>query len=120
MREAKNLICITCPKGCEARVWAEEGSLKVRGKICKKGKSYLKQEFQEPKRTLTTTVLTQDSRLKRFPVRTSGSIPKKDLLRAMDYLSSVKVRPPVKASDVIVRDLLQTGVDVIACDDLME
>jgi CxxC motif-containing protein len=120
MREAKNLICITCPKGCEARVWAEEGSLKVRGKICKKGKSYLKQEFQEPRRTLTTTVLTQDSRLKRFPVRTSGSIPKKDLLRAMDYLSSVKVRPPVKASDVIVRDLLQTGVDVIACDDLME
>ena len=120
MREAKNLICITCPKGCEARVWAEEGSLKVKGKICKKGKSYLKQEFQEPKRTLTTTVLTQDSRLKRFPVRTSGSIPKKDLLRAMDYLSSVKVRPPVKASDVIVRDLLQTGVDVIACDDLME
>jgi len=120
MREAKNLICITCPKGCEARVWAEEGSLKVKGKICKKGKSYLKQEFQEPRRTLTTTVLTQDSRLKRFPVRTSGSIPKKDLLRAMDYLSSVKVRPPVKASDVIVRDLLQTGVDVIACDDLME
>ena len=120
MREAKNLICITCPKGCEARVWAEEGSLKVKGKICKKGKSYLKQEFQDPKRTLTTTVLTQDSRLKRFPVRTSGSIPKKDLLRAMDYLSSVKVRPPVKASDVIVRDLLQTGVDVIACDDLME
>jgi len=120
MREAKNLICITCPKGCEARVWAEEGSLKVRGKICKKGKSYLKQEFQEPKRTLTTTVLTQDSRLKRFPVRTSGPIPKKDLFRAMDYLSSVKVRPPVKASDVIVRDLLQTGVDVIACDDLME
>jgi len=120
MREAKNLICITCPKGCEARVWAEEGSLKVKGKICKKGKSYLKQEFQEPKRTLTTTVLTQDSRLKRFPVRTSGPIPKKDLLRAMDYLSSVKVRPPVKASDVIVRDLLQTGVDVIACDDLME
>jgi len=35
-------------------------------------------------------------------------------------LSSVEVRPPVKASDVIVRDLLQTGVDVIACDDLLD
>jgi CxxC motif-containing protein len=120
MSEAKNLICVTCPKGCEARVWAEEGKVKLKGKLCKKGKSYLEQEFREPKRTLTTTVLTQDSRLKRFPVRTSGPIPKKDLLRAMDFLSTVKVRPAIQVSEVIVRDLLHTGVDVIACDDLLE
>ena len=120
MKEAKNLICITCPKGCQAAVWAEEGEVKLKGKICKKGKSYLEQEFREPKRTLTTTVITRGSRLKRFPVRTSGPIPKNDLFRAMGVLSSVEVRPPVKASDVIVRDLLRTGVDVIACDDLLE
>jgi CxxC motif-containing protein len=120
MKEAKKLICITCPKGCEAKVWADDGEVKLKGKICKKGKSYLEQEFREPKRTLTTTVLTRDSRLKRFPVRTSGPIPKKDLFRAMEFLASVEVRPPVKASDVVVRDLLRTGVDVIACDDLLE
>lgn len=120
MKEAKNLICITCPKGCEAKVWAEEGEVKLRGKICKKGKSYLEQEFREPKRTLTTTVISKDSRLKRFPVRTSRPIPKKDLFRAIGVLSSVEVRPPVRASDVIVRDLLHTGVDVIACDDLVD
>ena len=118
--ETKNLVCITCPKGCEAEVWAEEGEVKLRGKICKKGKSYLEQEFREPKRTLTTTVISKDSRLKRFPVRTSRPIPKKDLFRAMEVLSSVEVRPPVRASDVIVRDLLHTGVDVIACDDLVD
>jgi CxxC motif-containing protein len=112
MKEAKNLICITCPKGCEARVWVEEGTVRLQ--------SYLEQEFREPKRTLTTTVLTEDSRLKRFPVRTSGPIPKKDLFRAMDYLSSVRVRPPIRVSDVIVGDLLHTGVDVIACDDLLD
>ena len=120
MKEAKNLVCITCPKGCEAKACAEEGGVKLKGKICKKGKSYLEQEFREPKRTLTTTVISRDSRLKRFPVRTSGHIPKKDLFRAMEALSSVEVRPPVKAGDVIVRDLLQTGVDVIACDDLVD
>jgi len=120
MKEAKKLICITCPKGCEAKVWADDGEVKLKGKICKKGKSCLEQEFREPKRTLTTTVLTRDSRLKRFPVRTSGPIPKKDLFTAMEFLASVEVRPPVKASDVVVRDLLRTGVDVIACDDLLE
>ena len=120
MKGAKNLICTTCPKGCEAAVWAEEGEVQLKGKICKKGKSYLEQEFREPKRTLTTTVITRDSRLKRFPVRTSGPIPRKDLFRAMEFLASVEVRPPVKESDVIVRDLLHTGIDVIACDDLLE
>jgi CxxC motif-containing protein len=120
MNEAKNLICITCPKGCEAKVWADEGEVRLKGKICKKGKSYLEQEFREPKRTLTTTVITRHSRVKRFPVRTSGPIPRKDIFRAMDFLASVEVKPPVKASDVIVRDLLRTGVDVIACDDLLE
>ncbi len=120
MGEAKKLICITCPKGCEATVWAERGEVRLKGKICKKGKGYLEQEFRAPKRTLTTTVLTQDSRVKRFPVRTAGPIPKTDLFRAMDCLSSVKVKPPIHVSDVIVRDLLHTGVDVIACDDLLD
>jgi CxxC motif-containing protein len=120
MTEAKNLICITCPKGCEAAVWTEKGEVKLKGKICKKGKSYLEQEFREPRRTLTTTVITVDSKLKRFPVRTSGPIPKKDLFRAMDYLSGVRVRPPIRVSEAIVRDFLQTGVDVVACDDLLD
>ena len=120
MKEAKNLICITCPKGCEASVWDEEGEVKLEGKICKKGKTYLKQEFREPKRTLTTTVATRDSRIKRVPVRTAGPIPKKDLFSAMEVLSTVEVSPPVRASDVVVRDLLHTGVDVIACDDLVD
>jgi CxxC motif-containing protein len=120
MKEPKNLVCITCPKGCEAAVWAEEGEVKLKGKICRKGKSYLEQEFREPRRTLTTTVITRGSRLKRFPVRTAGPIPKKDLFRAMEFLAGVEVRPPVRASDVIVRDLLHTGIDVIACDDLLD
>jgi CxxC motif-containing protein len=120
MKEAKNLICITCPKGCEAAVWDEEGEVKLKGKICKRGKSYLAQEFREPKRTLTTTVVTRDSRVKRLPVRTAGPIPKKDLFSAMEVLSTVEVSPPVRASDVVVRDLLRTGVDVIACDDLVD
>ncbi|MGE5840991.1 MAG: DUF1667 domain-containing protein [Deltaproteobacteria bacterium] len=120
MKEARNLICITCPKGCEARVWAEAGEIKLKGKICKEGKGYLEQEFRDPRRTLTTTVVTRGSRLKRFPVRTARPIPKKDLFRAMEVLSSVEVSPPVQASDVIVRDLLHTGVDVIACDDLLD
>jgi CxxC motif-containing protein len=118
MNDVKEIICITCPKGCEARVWMEEGAIKIKGKICKKGKEYLEQEFRGPRRVLTSTVIVLNSRIKRLPVRTSKGIPKKDQLRAMEQLARVKVRPPVRIGEVIIANLLSTDVDVISCDDL--
>ena len=119
MNDVLQIICITCPKGCEARVWMEEGAIKVKGKICKKGKEYLEQEFREPRRVLTSTVIVENSRVKRLPVRTAKGIPKKDQLRAMEQLARVKVRSPVRIGEVIIPNLLGTEVDVISCDDLL-
>ena len=51
MSDPKKIICITCPKGCEAAVSKEGDSIQIKGKICKKGKAYIAQEFKEPMRT---------------------------------------------------------------------
>jgi CxxC motif-containing protein len=118
MDELCEIICITCPKGCKAKVWEEEGRVKVKGEICKKGQEYLQQEFLDPRRILTTTVVVENSHIKRLPVRTVEAIPKKDLLRAMEKINRVKVNPPIKMGDIIISNLLNTGVDVIASDDL--
>jgi len=115
----QEIICITCPKGCDAKVWEEEGSIKMKGKICKKGRVYIQQEFLEPKRVLTSTVVVAHSRTKRLPVRTAEAIPKKDLFKAMEHLSKVVVKPPVRVGEVIISDLLDTGVDLIASDDVL-
>ena len=120
MSEVKELICITCPKGCQARVWEENGSIKVKGNGCKRGKAYLEQEFKEPMRVLTSTVVVESSPLNRLPVRTAGPIPKETLFRAMDRISRITVHPPVCIGDVILPDLLDTGVDLIAADDLLQ
>jgi CxxC motif-containing protein len=119
MSNLQELICITCPKGCVTKVWKENGDIKIEGMICKKGKDYIKQEYIEPKRILTSTVVVEHSAVKRLPVRTREAIPKEKLFMAMNQLSEIRVKPPVKISDVIISNLLNTGIDVIASDDLL-
>jgi CxxC motif-containing protein len=119
MSNLQELICITCPKGCVTTVWKENGEIKIEGKICKKGKEYIKQEYIEPKRVLTSTVVVEHSPIKRLPVRTREAIPKKKLFAAMNELSKIRIKPPLKMGEVIISNLLNTGVDVIACDDLL-
>ena len=119
MDDISEIICITCPKGCNAKVWQEEGSIKIRGKICRKGRAYVEQEFFEPKRVLTTTVVVENSHAKRLPVRTAESIPKKDMFRAMGQINRTKVSPSIRVGEVIISNLLNTGVDVISSDDLL-
>ena len=118
MGNVKELICITCPKGCITSVWKEGDAIKIEGRICKKGTAYLKQEYIEPKRVLTTTVVVETGDARRLPVRTRDAIPKKKLFEAMDKLSRIRVTPPIQLGEVILPNLLDTGVDVIATDDL--
>ena len=118
MSNLQELICITCPKGCVTTVWKEKGDIKIEGNICKKGIDYIKQEYIEPKRILTSTVVVERSEVKRLPVRTRDAIPKKKLFTAMSQLSEIRVKPPVRIGEVIIANLLNTGVDVIASDDL--
>ena len=119
MSNLQELICITCPKGCVTKVWKEKGNVKIEGKICKKGKDYIKQEYIEPKRMLTSTVVVERSAVKRLPVRTREAIPKKKLFMAMDQLSEIRVKPPIRIGDVIISNLVDTGIDLIASDDLL-
>ena len=118
MEKKRDIICITCPKGCRAKLWREKGTIKMTGKICKEGKTYLRQEFIEPMRTLTSTVVVEGSPRKRLPVRTAGPIPKKDLFACLEKLARVRVQPPLEVGQVIIPNILHTGVDIIASDDL--
>jgi len=118
MSDLEKIICITCPKGCEATVSKDGDSIQIKGKICKKGKAHVVQEFTEPMRTLTSTVLLEGRSPRRLPVRTRGPIPKNDLFRAMDIVVQTRVKPPVRIGEVIIPNLLGTGVDLVSSDDL--
>jgi CxxC motif-containing protein len=111
----KNLICIECPKGCELSVDIENCRVvNVTGNSCPKGKEYAASEIENPKRILTSAVLAQGLALKMIPVRTDSPIPKVKILEAMEEIKKVKINKPVSAGEVLVKDFLSLGVNLIA------
>ena len=113
----RELTCIVCPRGCALTVELvnEDGKAKVLsvyGNGCRRGIGYAESECTAPTRTLTTTVRTSGGGV--VAVKTAAPIPKEKMMDAMDVLSRVTAKEPVKIGDVIVENILNTGVDVVA------
>jgi len=113
----KEITCILCPLGCKLHVSEKEGEpneLTVRGLQCKKGKDYAYEEFTNPTRTLTSTVVIHGAVLPRLPVKTSKPIPIKMIFPVVEEIARVEIEGPVKIGDVIISDVLGTGIDIVA------
>lgn len=108
------MICIVCPKGCHLDVNENGGNIAVLGAGCQKGVEYARNELLNPTRTLTTTVAVTNGAHSRLPVKTSAPIPKPMLFDAMEVLNSISVQAPVSCGEVIIKDLLSTGIAVVA------
>jgi len=119
MMQEHEVICTICPLACRIKLTTEgEKIINITGYRCSKGKEHAIQEFKCPKRILTTTIKTTDTNQPLLPIRSSEPIPKKILSECMVLLASKKVNPPIKVDDVIVKNILNTGVDIIATQNL--
>ena len=107
----KELICIMCPKGCHLSV---DDDLNVTGNTCPRGVTYGKQEMTDPRRYLTSTVKIKSTSYRRLPVISSGDLPKDKVSEVIRYLDNVEVVAPIKVKDVVVKDVLGLGVDILA------
>jgi len=108
----KEIICTVCPRGCRITVEGEgEKILSVEGYGCKRGVTYASNEFINPVRILTTTVLADGELL---PVRSKEPVPKDKLFDCMEVIRAAKVSLPVKMHDVIISNICNTGVDIVA------
>lgn len=111
----KYLICIECPKGCGLSVDIENCRVvKVTGNTCPQGKEYAISEIENPKRILTSTVLAQGLALKMIPVRTDSPIPKNKILEAMEEIKRIKINKPAATGEILVKDFLGLGVNLIS------
>lgn len=112
----KELICICCPRGCHLKVNIEEN--KVTGNSCKRGESYGLNEVTNPVRVVTTTVKINNGEIDVLPVKTKGEIPKSLIFKCMDVLKNIEVNAPIKIGDIIVENILDTGIDIVSCRNL--
>lgn len=112
----KELICITCPRGCHLQV--DEVTFEVKGNSCPRGAIYGANELRNPQRVITSTVKIKGASMNRLPVRTSKAISKAKMMEVMKLLDEVEVTSPVHRGDVILENILDTDVNIVACRDL--
>lgn len=108
----KELICIKCPMGCHLKVDTEKNE--VTGNTCKRGKTYGISEVTNPVRVVTTTVKVASGELPVVPVKTTDAVPKELNFKVMEILNSIEMKAPINIGDVVVENILETGVNVIA------
>jgi CxxC motif-containing protein len=111
----KKMICIGCPMGCYLTVdYVGTKISEVSGNRCKVGLEYAEKEVSNPERTLTTTVKVKHGHLPLVSVRTDKPIPKSRIFDAMNLLAKVEVEAPVKIRETIIKNLLNTDVNIVA------
>lgn len=111
------LICIMCPMGCEIEVTKTGSTYSVSGNNCKRGETYAIQEMTEPKRVVTAILKTRDTGV--LSVKTSVPVPKKMVMAVMNEINSLKVKS-AKLGDVVIKNVLNTGADIVVTSNKVE
>ena len=106
----KTYTCIICPNGCE--VTAEyEGTtlLSCSGNLCPRGKEYVRQELQDPRRTISSSVAVLDGELPLVSVRLTKPVPRDRIFDVMNVIQKIQLTAPVCAGQVLISDILGLG-----------
>ena len=113
--ETKKVTCVICPVGCEIEVDVDNNEvIEVRNNKCKRGQVYASAEVIHPERILTTTVKVAGGTVSRVAVKSERPIPKELMFDCMKKINTVVMNAPVRMSDVVVENILGTGVNIIA------
>ena len=123
--ETLQFNCTTCPSECLLTVEVERetgGSVaavrSVTGNSCPRGDKFAHQELTCPVRVLTTTVAVSVGDEALLPVRTAEAIPLELHAQAMDLIRGLVIEAPIRMGDVVLEDLLNTNIDLIASMDI--
>ncbi|PKM50419.1 MAG: molybdopterin oxidoreductase [Firmicutes bacterium HGW-Firmicutes-7] len=117
--EKISYTCIVCPKSCKGELIVKDNNeFETSGYICKRGIEYAINEYRSPKRMLTTTVKMLNGTFSNLPVVSDNEVDKDKLFACLNYLYSTKLEAPIKEGDIIVANILNTGVNIIAARDM--
>lgn len=123
--ETLQFNCTTCPSECLLTVEVERDAdgvvAEVRsatGNRCPRGDKFAHQELTYPMRVLTTTVAVSGGDEALLPVRTAEAIPLELHVQAMDLIRGLVVNAPIRMGDVVLENLLDTNINLIASMDI--
>ena len=140
--EPNTMICLLCPNSCaisysfpkkleldeseledtkheaikfeESELEETMGKAQITGAMCGKGVEYVQREMISPMRTLTSSVSVLGGEKEIVSVRTTSGIPKGLIFEAMEKVKALKVAAPVEIGQIVEKDFMTFGVDLIA------
>lgn len=116
----KDLVCVNCPLGCALKVTLDENGkvTDVTGNTCKRGYEYAHTECTNPTRSLTSTVKVDGGNLAVVPVKSAAALPKGLMFDCMKEINKTTMKAPVKIGDIVVKNILDTGIDIVATNEV--
>lgn len=119
MESIRDLTCIGCPLGCAITVTMNDNEVvSVAGNTCPRGDAYARKEVTNPTRIVTSTVRVQGGVAPMVNVKTASDIPKGKIFDCAAALKDVVVTAPIHIGDVILSNVADTGVDIIAAKNI--
>ena len=125
MRDAEGsageFLCVLCPNGCVIDADFEssgEGGEKLRlkavaGNLCERGEDWVRQEVENPMRTIAGSVVVKNGDYITAGVRTTRPIP---LGRVMDVIGEIRKQnpeAPLRIGQVLISNPCGLDTDVI-------
>ena len=109
------LPCINCPVGCILNVTVKDGEVtNVSGNTCDRGDTYGRAEVTAPVRIVTSSISVSGGERDIVAVKTAEAIPKGKIGECIKEIAKVRAKAPVKAGDILMENVAQTGIKVIA------
>lgn len=115
-KEEREIICILCPNACVMGVRFDAGTkeiVAIENNRCNRGGSYAAQEIFDPRRSVMTVVPIASKTWKVTSVLTTEPVPKDKIFAVYDAIKKVRLQAPVERGKVIIRNVCNTGADII-------
>ncbi len=111
--------CRCCPFGCQIEVTSEDGVIyQIDGNNCLKGDRYAEQESGNLYRILTFSVRVKNGKYANVRGRTSKAFEIGLRNKVISQLKEVELEAPINKGDILVSNLLGTGISLVAITDL--
>ncbi|MGL4571282.1 MAG: DUF1667 domain-containing protein [Clostridium sp.] len=110
-----NLVCLACDRYCNLLVDMKKNKvISIKGNGCRNGISYAKKECIVPSITVTTVITVANGTSKIVPVKSEIVVPKTLIFEILKELRDLKVNAPIKSGDIIKKNILNTGINIVA------
>jgi len=120
MMDKKDIVCISCPIGCNLHIEFKGDEVIVTGNRCKRGENYAVNEIKNPLRVVTSNIRVKNGKYPLASVKTDGAISKNNIFDLIEALKCLSIEAPVRIGDVVIENFKDSGINIVVTREVDE